>query len=85
MDPRLQRILLVGLFFVVSLGLVRSFSSQAALQRLRLAKAEKANIGPDELDVTGLKPANATLGVSVPNRILLYATTADAIDCSSVQ
>jgi len=67
MDLRMQRWLLVGLFFILTVVLFRNFSGEGALRRVRLARPHSATRAPDEIDVAGLEPANATLGVSVCN------------------
>ena len=65
MDLRVQRWLLVGLLFIVTIALFRNFSGDGALRRARLSSKSSVANDPDELDVSGLKPANATLGVSI--------------------
>lgn len=85
MDLRVQRWLLVGLFFIVTIVLFRNFSGDGALRRARFSA--KSNAGkledPDELDVKGLRPANATLGVSISRSSQILRTRADARSCSS--
>jgi hypothetical protein len=62
MEPRLQRMLLVLVIFVLMVVLYRDFSHEGTLRRLAHA-ASLAGGGDPDMQSAALKPANATLGV----------------------
>ena len=64
MDRRTQRLFLLCLFFGVACLLYQS-AHYAPLPLRKGSAGSKVNVG-SQLDVKGLVPANATLGVSGP-------------------
>lgn len=68
MDPRSQRLLLAIFAIILTIALYRDFSDKGTVRRFTqhaVSFAGKKLEIEDETDVAGLKPANATVGVSV--------------------
>lgn len=72
MDPRSQRLVLVLLLFVLTLGLYRDFGDHVRVARLTQHAASFAmqkpldeESQPQSLEDATLKPANSTLGVGI--------------------
>lgn len=68
MDPRSQRLLLAIFILILTFALYRDFSEKGTVRRLTqhaVSFAGKKLECEERADAATLKPANATLGVSV--------------------